>query len=508
MSLTTTMGMELTYVPAAVQVAINRGAKFKPCEAEHNGETQLIKGYVSLLNSLVQAKKIPVYSGAHHDPGVVEIATKPYAKLSTLLSVARRIGREATALGLSPKEVYSGGGGCHIHTGVIGATQDERAAYIKRMFVFMAQYPAFAWATSSTGDDINATPIPRQLIMGGTETDTQDTLIELENSFLMYQADIIRNTNALHMADSWAYDSDKRYHALNHERYTKNLNKIRRKLAAARARAKVATSKTPTVIPLETVTFDGGKTYVIRSTYYGKQGTIEFRSFEMGSEAKLKRNIILANAICRYVEKQTYTTFDASTIMDAKQMHAMKWSEAKAQWLGLLVKLGLNPNEYREDTAQLAIRWRAYRPSLGEDYSQGSNPTGVKPDNYHETGESWVIRNRRETANRATNHAVTRHARMLDKRSQRQATRFLREQQRINLEAAAKAAKEERKAVRLALQVQASSVTTEAAIEACYECAVPDEAECVEAQSVAQSVVDDEEETFMEAFDTPVWAAA
>jgi hypothetical protein len=109
---------------------------------------------------------------------------------------------------------------------------------------------------------------------------------------------------------------------------------------------------------------------MVRFTVYGEHGTVEFRCFEMGDEAKLKRNILLANAICRYVERWDITEYNPKDVMSGNTMRKIKWSAAKAGWLGMLAKLGLDAREYRAETAQLALRWRWSR-------ANGQNPTAA-----------------------------------------------------------------------------------------------------------------------------------
>jgi hypothetical protein len=121
------------------------------------------------------------------------------------------------------------------------------------------------------------------------------------------------------------------------------------------------------------------KDHMVRFTSYGVNGTVEFRCFEMGDEAKLKRNILLANAICRYVERWDITEYNPKDVMSGNTMRKIKWSAARAGWLGMLAKLGMDAREYRAETAQLALRWRWSR-------ANGQNPTAADATERRPTG--------------------------------------------------------------------------------------------------------------------------
>lgn len=49
----------------------------------------------------------------------------------------------------------------------------------------------------------------------------------------------------------------------------------------------------------------------------------------------------------------------------------MKWSKARKGWLDMLTMLGLDHADYRNETAQIAARWRYAR-------SEGVNPTAAE----------------------------------------------------------------------------------------------------------------------------------
>jgi hypothetical protein len=416
MKLVTTMGMELTYVCAAVQVALNRGAKFTPDAAEYHGETALLEGFQRLLLSLVSAKGIETYNGVQSDPGVVEVPTKPYTKMADIIRVARALRKEAEAIGLSVHEEYTGGGGAHIHTGLIGKTETERVNYARRMMVWAAQNPWFAWATLDVIDEKNARPIPRHKLLEGDDQNLTERLEAATNSLAMAQRNAVGYTEQMHAFwkdDEWRRDRYERYAVTEQRdamRYRKEVITLRRLLAA---------QKSGDLRDITSIEFRGGKGYMFNRTFIGGPGTIEFRSFEMGYEDKLKRNIILANAVCKYVAAQTYTTVDVTTVMTGEVMKAMTWSAARKGWLDMLATLGLDPMDFREETARIAQRWRFYRTIQ-------KNPTSAtvgRPAINYENLETYA----QITANRCRDRAIARNERNVVRRERIAARRAYRE---------------------------------------------------------------------------------
>lgn len=379
MSLTTTMGVELTWVPQALQIALDRGAGFDPQEAP--GESNLTNALAIIMRTLITAKNIPTYRNAYVDPGCVEIATKPYKKLSSLLSVYRRLNREAVAIGLTPTAEYTGGGGAHIHTGIIGDTNAERDMYVKRMMLFAAMNPWMCWATLNVVDDINAKPISREMLVPVERESLSEQ--DLINRVQRRERNLIEGVNELHIANIWGDTERNRYWRRIYENNVNDartmLISARKALHALRMRLKAETDGPTNHIPVSKICYGGNKDHMVRHTRYGQNGTIEFRSFEMGDEAKLKRNIILANAICRYVERWDITEYNPNELMSGAQIRALKWSQAKAGWLGMLDTLGLDRADYREETAQIARRWRFARgekinPTAADEHSSRAAP--------------------------------------------------------------------------------------------------------------------------------------
>lgn len=389
MSLTTTMGIELTYVPLAIQTAIDRGAAIEP-QKNLPGEEYLCNAFCRLMAKLVEAKKIPTYRGVHTDPGCVEVQTRPYRKLTTLINVARRLRHEAEALGMVTEASYTNGGGAHIHTGIIGDSDQERSMYAKRMMLFAAMNPWLCWATLNVNDDINAKPINMHHLQ--RDRYGEDAAMSEEDyvSRLAYAiTELVGEETALHNS-AWSNDYLRVRNACDVHRAQREVMDWRKLLFNYR---RANSNKGDGVLrrSVSDIQYIGNKDHMVRLTTYGKHGTAEFRCFEMGGEDKLKRNIILANAICKYVERWDIAEYNTAQVMSGSQMRNIKWSEARKGWLDMLTMLGLDAADYRNETAQIAARWRYAR-------SEGSDPTAA------EVPEAQEQRERREgtTARDAT----------------------------------------------------------------------------------------------------------
>jgi hypothetical protein len=363
------MGIELTYIPLAIQTAIDRGAVINP-QQSLPGEEHLCSAFARLMAKLVEAKKIPTYKGVHTDPGCVEVQTRPYRKLTTLINIARRLRREAEALGMVTEAAYTNGGGAHIHTGIIGDSEQERNMYAKRMMLFAAMNPWLCWATLNVNDDINAMPICEHHLKncyGESEGASEETYSERVTYCVN---ELVNEETALHARGAWmsAYTRERNMRDVRYAQ--REVMGFRKQLFYYR-RANSKQSNGVVSRNVKDIQYIGNKDHMVRLTTYGKFGTAEFRCFEMGGEDKLKSNIILANAICKYVERWDVTQYDSTQVMSGSAMRKIKWSEARKGWLDMLTMLGLDAADYRNETAQIAARWRYAR-------SEGENPTAAE----------------------------------------------------------------------------------------------------------------------------------
>lgn len=355
MSLTTTMGIELTWVPKALQIAQDRGVEWEPDDIP--AERSFTAAFCTIMQKLIELKNIPI-NQCHTDPGCVEVSTRPYKRISSLISVYRRLNREATALGLVATADYTGGGGAHIHTGIPFAMHSpEWNNYTRRFALWAAQNPWVAWAFLNTVDDINAEPITLDLLMGYSRMSAAQRLRSARHDLGYYTQAIVVDERVLHTAtvQANAYRVAEKMRGI--ARYQRERITIRKTIM----RLSVATSE-GTRRPISTIDFTGNKDYMVRVAGYGPNGTVEFRCFEMGDEAKIKRQIVFANAVCSYVERMECTDFDTAECFTQDQLNRMPWSVRRASFLAMLDSLGLDRTEYRRELVQIALRMRCQRP--------------------------------------------------------------------------------------------------------------------------------------------------
>src|SRR5574340_1006465 len=271
--------------------------------------------------------------------------------MSQLLSVYRRLNREATALGLISTADYTGGGGAHIHTGIPYRGGKERATYVNHFVLWGAQNPWVAWAFLNVVDDINAEPITLDGLIG------QSPGSELEG----LRDEFEYATHAVNVYTKELHDARNREIRSISNCVKRVEFKQRYRMGLFKRIKLLERAKSAITVPLSRVYAPACKDLMLRETSYGKNGTIAFRCFEMGDEAKIKRQIIFANAVCDYVDKMTCTEFAVTTCYTQEQLDRMPWSKRRAGFLTMLDSLGLDRTEYRRELVQIALRMRYQR---------------------------------------------------------------------------------------------------------------------------------------------------
>lgn len=354
--LATTMGIELSYVPAVIQTLYDQDVHFDESRENENYSPQeeraVCRGLAQALRLLLDRRGIK-HHDCHDDCNCVEVSTNPYRSAEKLINTARKVRIEAERIGLYPSLPYTIGGGAHIHTGIIGRDKKERKAYSCRMFVFAAKNPWLCWAFAHPNDDINSLPLHRECLTDRNTLAESIRLCQQEiedriNEIVRLQRQLHKNRNKYFIYDNYylgalAYNRER---LIEHKKILRNL------------KAKVVENN---IISLGRIypTFD--KDHVLRLTSYGKHGTIEFRAFEMGDEDQLLRQIKVADAIVRYVSQQTYTEVDINELPTAADLQAMTARDRRRGFVTMLRTLGLRPQDYREESARITARARLER---------------------------------------------------------------------------------------------------------------------------------------------------
>lgn len=355
--LSTSMGVELTFMPVAMQWCVDA---LDPEYQKHPDscidvyeQNVMCACFVGALRQYMTTHSIPFYK-CSQDPGCVEVPTKPYTTLNELTKVCRQIWKAADKFCLLPELPSFNGGGAHIHTGVVGKSSKERQEYIGRMAVFANHNPWLSWAFIGSSDSINAEPIPARHIRDREEA---GTLEDIEQGIAYLRDSIQRETRMLHRPGQWTSAGLRRVHERTIERFRANYLNARRKWLTLRG-------KRANDIPVAGLELHDCRETMLRLTYYGDHGTIEFRNFEMpGDMQTLTKYILLVDAIVTHVKQQDYDTIPASALFEKEDFQAMTWRQRRAGFINMLVMLGLDPDDWRAERVQIALRMRAQRPA-------------------------------------------------------------------------------------------------------------------------------------------------
>ena len=351
MKLATTMGIELTFSPAVLERQVQRfkSEKVFGKALSKVDDSSMCAGFATVLRHVLQHKKIAHWA-CSTDPSVVEVPTKPYINSAKLRSAVRRIMQEAEAIDLMPVVSYTGGGGAHIHTGVLGKDYSDRELYKARMNAYVGQNPWLAWAHLHIVDDINAEPMSREQLNYSRHQMSEASCLEQIEYIKEQLEDYIKYAHRIEQPEVY-----RRVYLRDAQDYRMKLMDYRKKLIRIR-------NKDKEMVSINELSQNTGKDYAIRFTSLGKQGTVEFRIFEMrDSHDALLKHVHLIDTIVRHVRDASFTEININTIPTRTQLDLMKYSEMKAGFHGMLRELGINVADYRREAVQMALRIRHKR---------------------------------------------------------------------------------------------------------------------------------------------------
>lgn len=364
MKLVTTMGIELTYMPLIWDWMFEQYGKayakkngHKPTddakiETVVQGRGNDVNGAAYKMRTVFDLRNIQM-NNVGIDPDCVEISTKPYSELDSLMRRARVVQEYAADFDLVPELERFNGGGAHIHTGTeFIKSEHQRERYIKRMMVFVAQNPWITWAFVGLADNTNAEPLTQDVLkMRNIPQSLKGLKFQLE----LEMNNLIENTNRLHLASEWK----------NHWRRTYWSNYISINVAQIQSLKKSIAFHDHgipcTKFSLLGVVPNTSKDYALR--YAADIGTVEFRVFEMpGDVEDLSRYIRFCDAVCRHVAAQNYASFDASLIPENASAARLIPLEARLEgFRNMLLTLGLDPSEFEQESAQIEGRFKYYK---------------------------------------------------------------------------------------------------------------------------------------------------
>lgn len=363
MKLVTTMGVELTFVPA-VHERIFVATKGKVNSTKAHAEGYLLEFLCTAMKQGLQANNIPHFK-CHVDPGCVEVPTKAYSTARTLGNAIRRIRALAKQCDTVPTASYTIGGGAHIHTGVLGETDEQRAIYKSAFALWAYNNPWMAWAFAGINDASNANPISYNEVLGQEEA-VEDLIARYEYEYGEYKAERHNAAHATKIAHEIGTDEFILRHYMRRAdesrkwcvRHRSNMLKLAQKILDYY----MSDAENPPTIPYKKVMRQQTKNTFIRHTSYGKQGTVEFRCFLMPKDTKgHDKHIALVNAICQRVWDQARACVDGMLPRPQKINLNMKYSEAAKGFNNMLAELNLNPADYRRERVNIALRMRYQR---------------------------------------------------------------------------------------------------------------------------------------------------
>lgn len=374
-TLATTMGIELSYVPAYVDelrnncaqlgVEINDTWKYIGCDA--------YSSYARALRTVLNTKGVEVQE-CKTDPGCVEVPTKPYNKIYKLRKITAAVTRYAKAVGLSPNASWTVGGGAHIHTGIPTFADDynqqQRVSYAYRAYmqVWQAKNPWFAWAFAGCNDFVNAHTLARNNLQG--ETESLDSLQLQYNYYVSqireYKQYIVEYTNRLHTVEGWRDSWSNNYYKGEIKDYLRSMKRYMKYMLSYKKKIAEAKNNTNTFfVRAENISLTETKNYAITS----RSHTMEFRCFVMPATNKgLDKQIAITNAIVSHcidevkvMQELNLFEIDLRGTYENSECRTMTYKQAKQGFITMLRQLGFSESDYREYIYNMAKRFRIRR---------------------------------------------------------------------------------------------------------------------------------------------------
>ena len=363
--LATTMGVELTFLPA-IHERIYAALGGKVNTSELYSERELREFLCNVMAEALRQNQIP-YKKCHLDPQCVEVPTHPYDSVRKLTRVISKIRRMAKRCEMVPVVSYSVGGGAHIHTGVLGKDETEKSKYIAAMMLWAQRNPWLSWAFSGFNDISNANPVSADHIYGTVDArEISDAIWAYERAIAWMRES---RENILY------YTAEAHKKGVSPERrYMNQMSAInaakmlvrRRKTMLVMANKILRYYMTPTQ---DTVEYSDIRPCIDKDTvvrYAACYGTIEFRCFLMTPDMEgHRKHIALVNAIVSHVWEQAKACTDGIFPTPTDVDLGMTYSEAKRGFNSMLVSLGFDPLDFRSECVNIARKFR-YMRKVGE----------------------------------------------------------------------------------------------------------------------------------------------
>jgi hypothetical protein len=373
--LITTMGIELTFVPSiydlineAVPGAINTPTSY--------GGSDLRVAHASFMSNVLKKRGVKVYN-CGTDPGCVEVPTMPYDDGKELLTACRNVHSAAEVCMLQPYATYTRGGGAHIHTGRVGKDDAEKRRMTAHVMAWMTANPWFAWAHAIPKDEDNANPLTAQDVYkkldARMEYDMaiarlQQALKDLQD----FQKDLSSAEKELHTVKGWEQSHQGMDEYTDMEYWRRNVVRCHRYVAEyLKAFYEASATYAASLRETARVMVTDIRPYNCKNRVTVDRGqTIEFRCFTMPWDYKGHvKQFVLVNNLLKLLYKNAsgkdgeYVDYP---MMGAQQINSMKYSEAKRGFNAMLESLALDPDDYRAERVNIAVRFRQLRTERKE----------------------------------------------------------------------------------------------------------------------------------------------
>lgn len=417
-TLSTTFGYELTFMP---QLNDRMWHKSKGTIKAWMRYDELVSAYASIMHQVAQMHNNKRtlrsrYIDFKTDPHVVEVTTKPTNSGPRLRNIVRDAFKYADVAELQPRCMYSRGGGAHLHVGLLGESRTDKHSFAVAMQHEVMLNPWISWAFANPLDDDNAPQIPHLRIARNTDREVQTSAQRAQREVLTleynirdsegdaryYDGIIEELRKDLHSAAVWSNESprNERIENINEylgyrNRYRRNAHVYSKRLLAwmnedyalhvanlhSEAIAENALREANMPVPCddkrpmhgcenypitkwENIATHTAKQYV--ATHRTQYDTMEFRCFMMYEHhSDHAKQINLADALVKRTIRKIKTCeglrMYGGEIQPQHYLADMKYSDAKRAFRNMLVSLDLDPDYYREECVNIALRKRAIR---------------------------------------------------------------------------------------------------------------------------------------------------
>lgn len=381
--LATTIGIELTYIPAVfdelrktMQDNELEGADVIYKELSDFG----MYGYSKMMGAILNKRSIAV-SACKTDPGCVEIPTLPMQRASVVRKTIKDITTVAAECALYPTAWHTIGGGAHIHTGLYATresvmaqnpdmsrwqisdkVQEINKIYALVLQVWLTKNPWFAWAFAGCADFANAQTITREQLSNRGDAGSIPYLEEQTKRYSgMARCERLEYYRNIKLGRP-NYNNDYTYYRSEFNSYRARLAQKRAEIAAAGISADYKT--------VDELNAIDRKQYAIVQRDY----TMEFRGFIMPKKLSgHETHIAIVDKIVRYARDETQAMIDTGIMeldmrgsMNKKEMAKLTLKDSLKGFKKMVEGFGFSYKDFYTYRYNMMLRFKV-RKDKGEE---------------------------------------------------------------------------------------------------------------------------------------------